>query len=280
MREIKAADIENTVARLCIKANCELPEDVYYALKNAYENENLSLAKFALESLIKNAEIAKDKTEPICQDTGIAVVFLELGQDAHIVGGPLYKAVNAGVAKGYSEGYLRASVVADPFFRENTRNNTPAVIHTVITEGEHLKITVCPKGAGSENKSKVKMLVPADGAEGVKNFVLETVKTADADSCPPMVVGVGVGGNLETCALLAKRALLQKISEPNQNSFLAAMEKEILNEINGMGIGPSGFGGKTTALKVSILAAPTHIAQLPVAVNMSCHATRHAEEVL
>ncbi len=280
MREISAQEISQAIKNLCIQANCVADESIKKALKSALEIEKSPVAKSVLECLIENGEIAKEKNMPLCQDTGLAVVFMEIGQDTHITGGDLTEAVNRGVAEGYTQGYLRASVVSDPFDRVNTKDNTPAIVHTSIVPGDKIKITVCPKGAGSENKSRVKMLIPAQGKEGVCDFVLETVRLAGADSCPPMIIGVGVGGNLETCALMAKKALCRDICVPNENEFLRKMEEELLYKINSLGIGPSGMGGQTTALRVNILSCPTHIAQLPVAVNISCHATRHKEAVL
>ncbi|MDO6355195.1 MULTISPECIES: fumarate hydratase [unclassified Caloramator] len=280
MKEIHVNEIISAVRDLCIEANYYLNEDIKNAFLKSRDEESFKLAKDIMDILIKNAEIAKNENMPICQDTGMTVVFLEIGQDVHIVGGNLNDAVNEGVRRGYIEGYLRKSVVKDPIDRENTKDNTPAVIWTNIVPGDKLKITVVPKGFGSENMSQIKMLKPADGVEGVKDFVLKVVKEAGPNPCPPIIVGVGIGGTFELSAYLAKKALLRPIDKRNENPFYAKLEEELLNLINDLGIGPQGFGGRTTALAVNIETFATHIAGLPVAVNISCHATRHAEKVL
>lgn len=280
MREIPASRIVETVARLCQEANYVLGPDVVEALKRARDIEESPLAVEALGQIVQNAEVAARDRVAMCQDTGVAVVFVEIGQQVQVAGGNLADAVNEGVRRGYSEGYLRASIVAHPLRRTNTGDNTPAVIHMSMVEGGSLRIVVMPKGAGSENKSALKMLKPSDGVEGVKQFVVETVRNAGPDACPPFVVGVGIGGNLERCALLAKQALLRPIGKPNPDSETAALERELLDLVNATGIGPGGFGGRTTALAVHVETFPCHIASLPVAVNVQCHAERHAEAVL
>lgn len=273
MRNIDAKLIEDTVARLCIEANLRLPDDVVSAIECAEIEEPWDGAKRILSLLGDNVRIAEEKTLPMCQDTGMACVFLELGQNVHI-DGDLEEAVNNGVRRGYGEGYLRKSVVCDPLRRINTGDNTPALLSVKLVPGESLRITVMPKGFGSENMSALKMLKPADGVEGVKRFVLETVEKAGANPCPPIIVGVGIGGNFDKAAYLAKHALLRPLDKPNRDEYYAALEKELLDKINALGIGPQGFGGKTTALAVLIESMPTHVAGLPVAVNISCHATR------
>ena len=280
MREINAKDITELVARMCIDSNCYLNDDIKEALKAAQQNETNGLACEILDDIIKNAEIARRDEVPICQDTGMAVFFLELGQDVHIVGGNLYDAINDGVRLGYRDGYLRKSVVADPIRRGNTGDNTPAVIHTEITEGDKLKITIAPKGFGSENMSAVKMLKPSDGLDGVLDFVTQTVKSASGNPCPPVVVGVGIGGTMEKAALLSKKALLRDIRQSHPDEYYSNIETELLKRINNLDVGPQGFGGNTTALGVNIETFPTHIAGLPVAVNISCHVTRHLTQVL
>lgn len=279
MRQIAAENITRAVASLCIKANCFLGEDIVRAFKLAEKTETDALSRDIILRLLENAGIAAQDMLPICQDTGMAVVFVELGQDVHIQGN-LTEAINKGVIKGYQEGYLRKSVVNDPIERINTQDNSPAVIHYDVVPGDSLKITVAPKGFGSENMSALKMLKPSQGLDGVKNFVLETVKNAGPNPCPPIIVGVGVGGTMEKAALLAKTALLRPVGSHNPQSSWDTVEAELLGAINSMGIGPAGFGGKTTALAVHISPWPTHIAGLPVAVNIGCHVTRHAEEVL
>lgn len=279
MRTISAQSITDTVARLCIKANTQLPQDVQAALEKAREEEPWPLAKQTLGLLRSNLDVAAAKELPICQDTGMACVFVELGQDVHIEG-DFEQAVNNGVRRGYGEGYLRKSVVCDPLRRVNTGDNTPALVTVKLTRGDKMRITVMPKGFGSENMSALKMLKPADGVEGVKSFVLDTVEKAGANPCPPIIVGVGIGGSFDKAACLAKHALLRPVNEPNPDEYYAALERELLDKINALGIGPQGFGGKTTALAVLIEAMPTHVAGLPVAVNISCHATRRASASL
>lgn len=279
MRNIDAKVIEDTVARLCIEANLRLPPDVINAIERAEKAEPWDGAKRILSLLGDNVRIASEKTLPVCQDTGMACVFVELGQDVHIEG-DFEQAVNNGVRRGYGEGYLRKSVVCDPLRRVNTGDNTPALLTVKLTRGDKMRITVMPKGFGSENMSALKMLKPADGVEGVKNFVLETVEKAGANPCPPIIVGVGIGGSFDKAAYLAKHALLRPVDEPNPDEYYAALESELLDKINALGIGPQGFGGKTTALAVLIEAMPTHVAGLPVAVNISCHATRRASASL
>lgn len=276
VREIDAGIITATVAELCIKANMVLSQDIVVRIEKAADSETQPLPKAVMEDIKENARIAKERDLPICQDTGMAVVFVEIGQDAHIVGGGFEEAVNEGVRLGYEKGYLRKSVVGDPLDRVNTGDNTPAIIHAKIVDGDKIKITVAPKGFGSENMSGIKMLTPADSRQGVIDAVLEVVKNAGSNPCPPMVVGVGIGGDFEQSALLAKKALLKSVDERNENEFYAELEEELLEKINSLGIGPQGFGGKTTALAVNIEKAPTHIAGLPVAVNIGCYVTRHA----
>lgn len=279
MRNIDAKVIEDTVARLCIEANLRLPPDVINAIERAEKAEPWDGAKRILSLLGDNVRIASEKTLPVCQDTGMACVFVELGQDVHIEG-DFEQAVNNGVRRGYGEGYLRKSVVCDPLRRVNTGDNTPALVTVKLTRGDKMRITVMPKGFGSENMSALKMLKPADGVEGVRNFVLDTVEKAGANPCPPIIVGVGIGGSFDKAAYLAKHALLRPVNEPNPDEYYAALESELLDKINALGIGPQGFGGKTTALAVLIEAMPTHVAGLPVAVNISCHATRRASASL
>lgn len=277
MREIKAEVISQRVAEMCIRANTVLPDDVCAALETARTQEDGVVARDVLDTIIENYHIANPV--PICQDTGMACVFLEIGQDMHIVG-DLTQAVNAGVAKGYTEGYLRKSVVRDPLFRENTGDNTPAMLYTELVPGDSVRITVAPKGFGSENMSRIAMLKPADGVDGVVNFVLETVRLAGPNPCPPIVVGVGIGGNFDKAALLAKKALLRPIGSRNETPLYAQLEETLLEKINALGIGPQGLGGRTTALGVQIETLPTHIAGLPCAVNINCHVSRHITEVL
>lgn len=275
MRTVTAAAITETVARLCVEANTRLPADVEAALAAARETEDWPSACEGLELLQQNLAVAAKRQLPICQDTGMACVFVRLGGGVRIEG-DLVAAVNEGVRRGYEQGYLRKSIVADPLRRGNTGDNTPALLTLEWTAGETLEITVAPKGAGSENMSRLAMLKPADGEEGVRRFVLETVRTAGANPCPPVIVGVGIGGSFDKAALLAKKALLRPLDVPNPDPYYAALEAQLLAEVNTLGIGPQGFGGRTTALGLSIEAAPTHVASLPVAVNMSCHATRRA----
>ena len=281
MRTIDVAKITEVVAGMCKNAAYYLPEDVYEALKHGRETEESPVGCVVLDQIIKNAEIAKEEDRPICQDTGYTIVFLEVGQDVHFEGGNLEEAIQAGVAKGYTEGYLRKSVVGEPLFnRVNTKNNTPAIIYTKIVPGDKVKIDMELKGFGSENKSGVKMLVPADGVEGVIKFVVDTVRSAGPNPCPPVTVGVGIGGNMEKAALLAKYSLTRKVGEHNPNPQYAELEKELLKRVNMTGVGPSGLGGSTTAVAVNIEYAPTHIGGLPIAVNLNCHAARRAEMVL
>lgn len=279
MRNIDAKVIEDTVARLCIEANLRLPPDVINAIERAEKAEPWDGAKRILSLLGDNVRIASEKTLPVCQDTGMACVFVELGQNVHIEG-DFEQAVNNGVRRGYGEGYLRKSVVCDPLRRVNTGDNTPALVTVKLTRGDKMRITVMPKGFGSENMSALKMLKPADGVEGVKSFVLDTVEKAGANPCPPIIVGVGIGGSFDKAACLAKHALLRPVDEPNPDEYYAALERELLEKINALGIGPQGFGGKTTALAVLIEEMPTHVAGLPVAVNISCHAMRRASASL
>ena len=279
MRTLDAALIRDTVARLCIKANRALSPDMERAVRAAAETEPWPLARNVLGTLCQNLDAAARTGLPICQDTGMAVVFADVGQDVHIEG-DFEAAVHAGVAKGYTEGYLRKSVVADPIRRGNTGDNTPAVLYTRLVPGEQVRLTVAPKGFGSENMSRIAMLKPSDSEEGVKRFVVDAVRAAGPNPCPPIVVGVGIGGTFEGCALLAKRALLRSVGSHHPDEYYAAMERELLQKINALGIGPQGFGGKTAALHLAIETFPTHIAGLPVAVNISCHVTRHKEAVL
>ena len=279
MRTISAQEITSTVARLCIEANTHLPKDVEAALAKAREEEPWPLAKTTLDLLWSNLGAAAEKALPICQDTGMACVFVELGTDVHI-DGSFEAAIHEGVRRGYTDGYLRKSVVRDPLDRVNTGDNTPAMIYYEIVPGDQLKITIAPKGFGSENMSRIQMLRPSDGVEGVKKFVLDAVEQAGANPCPPIVVGVGVGGTFDKAALLAKKALLRETGTHNKNEMYAALEDELLEKINALGIGPQGFGGRTTALAVHIESMPTHIAGLPVAVNINCHVARHLTEVL
>lgn len=280
MKEIHVQDITDAVKGLCVEACTTLGSDWWQGMERAMLQEEFSLGRDMLGIILENAKLAEAESEPICQDTGVAVLFLEIGQDVHITGGSLYDAVNEGIRRGYTDGYLRKSVVKDPFIRENTGDNTPAIIHVEIVPGSELKITVAPKGAGSENSSGLKMLKPADGKEGVVRFVLQVVEAAGPNACPPIVVGVGIGGNLEQSAILAKKALLRSLGENHSEPHIAELEKEILRCINNTGIGPQGLGGRVTALAVHIETYPTHIASLPVAVNIQCHASRHAQVTL
>lgn len=280
MREVKADDIKKAVEILCIEANYNLPHDILNTLRGKSYEEVSKTGKEILSDIIENAEIARIKQVPICQDTGMAVIFVEIGQDVHVVGGSLNKAINEGVKAGYLNGYLRKSIVSDPFIRVNTNDNTPPIVHYDIVDGDKLKITVTPKGAGSENMSALKMMKPSDGIEGVKKFIIDTVEASGPNSCPPLVIGVGIGGNFEYAPLLAKKALLRPIDQRNSDSDIMALEEELLFKINSLGIGPQGLGGRITALAVNIEKYPTHIAMLPVAMNISCHVTRHAIAVL
>ena len=279
MREIQASDVTQTVRRLCVEANCRLPEDMRACIARSRDEEAWPIARDILNRIIENYEIADRDCVPICQDTGMACVFLEIGQDAH-VNGDLAEAVHEGVRQGYADGYLRKSVVADPLRRVNTGDNTPAMIYYEIVPGDRLKITVAPKGFGSENMSRIAMLRPSDGEDGVKDFVVRCAEEAGPNPCPPIVIGVGIGGTFDRAALLAKKALMRPVDVRSDDPYYAAMEAELLARVNALGIGPQGFGGKTTALAVNILACPTHIAGLPVAVNINCHVTRHQSEVL
>lgn len=279
MKEIKAEQITQVVRDLCIEANCHLPKDVQEAITTCKACEPFPIAQTILGKIEENFNIADQDNVPICQDTGLACVFLEIGQDVHIEG-DLKSAVNEGVRRGYVEGYLRKSCVKDPFDRVNTGDNTPAVLYVDIVPGDEVHITVAPKGFGSENMSQIKMLKPSDGLQGVKDFIVKVVEEAGPNPCPPIVVGVGVGGTFDKAAYLAKKALMRPVDERNANPFYADLEKEMLEKINALGIGPQGFGGQTTALAVNIEALPTHIAGLPCAVNINCHVTRHKSAVL
>ena len=281
MREITADDITKTVARLCQEANFDIGGDVLESLKQAREKEESPLGQQVLDQILENDSIAMNQKIPICQDCGTAVVFLEVGQDAHITGEDLYTAVEEGVRQGYNEGYLRKSIVSQPFsVRANTKDNTPAVIHLEMVPGDRLKITVMPKGGGSENMSRLNMLTPAKGRLGVIDFVVKSVAEAGSNPCPPVIVGVGIGGTADKAMILAKKALLRRVGEPNPDPEMAGLEREMLERVNSLGIGPQGFGGRTTALAVHAEVFPTHIAMLPVAVNLQCHAARHKEAVL
>ena len=275
MREIQASQITDVVEKLCIEANEHLPEDVKCAIKNCRACEDWEIAQGVLDKIIENYEIADTQCVPICQDTGMAVVFIEVGQEVHFEGGSLTDAINEGVRQGYVEGYLRKSVVGDPIIRENTKDNTPAVIHYNIVPGDKVKIKVAPKGFGSENMSRVFMLKPADGIEGVKNAILTAVQDAGPNACPPMVVGVGIGGTFEKCALMAKDALTREVGTHSDIQWVKDLEEEMLETINKLGIGPGGLGGTTTALAVNVNTYPTHIAGLPVGINICCHVNRH-----
>lgn len=280
MREINAEEITNAIAKLCVEANLHLPEGMRECIRNAQNKEESELCKSVLGDLERNLDAAEELSVPICQDTGMAVVFAEIGQDVHIINGGFEDAVNKGVAKGYVEGKLRLSVVGDPIERVNTGNNTPAIIHTRIVDGEEIRLMVAPKGFGSENMSRLKMFTPSASKEDIVSFIIETASVAGSNPCPPIVVGVGIGGDFEQCAYLAKKALCRDLTERNPKALYAEMEKLALDGINRLGIGAQGFGGTQTALYVNIEQAPTHIAGLPVAVNMGCHVTRHAACVI
>ena len=280
MREILAEEIINSVEKLCVEANYYLNEDIRDALCRGLETEQSPTGRNILNQLVENAAIARENGVAICQDTGMAVIFAEIGQEVHVSGGSLTAAINEGVRRGYRNGYLRKSVVSDPIERVNTGDNTPAVIHYNIVDGDRIKLEIAPKGFGSENMSAVKMLKPSDGIEGVKAFILEVVERAGPNPCPPVIVGVGMGGTMEKAAILSKKALLRPLNIRNSREYVQKLEAEMLDKINCLGIGPAGLGGTTTALAVNIEVYPTHIAGLPVAVNISCHATRHAEVVL
>ena len=280
MKEILCSQITNTVKNLCIEANKILPDDLVCRIKDGYESEEKDLPKNVMSDLLYNLDCAKELNIPICQDTGMAVIFAEIGQDIHITGGDFEDAVNEGVRQGYVDGLLRKSIVGDPLERVNTNDNTPAVIHTRIVAGENIKITVAPKGFGSENMSRIKMFTPSATKEDIMDFVVETVTVAGGNPCPPIVLGVGIGGDFEYCAYLSKKALCRDTSQRNEIPFYMEMENDLLRIINETNIGPQGFGGKTTALAVNIETAPTHIAGLPVAVNVGCHVTRHKTAIL
>jgi len=280
MREINVALIRDAVRNLSIEANYFLGKDIKDALQKSREKETWKLAVEVLDKIIINSEIASDEEMPMCQDTGMACVFIEIGQDVHLVGGRIEDAVNEGVRRGYEEGFLRKSVVEDPIRRINTKDNTPAIIYYDIVDGDKVKVTLAPKGFGSENMSKIGMLKPSDGLDGVKKFIIDTVNAAGSNPCPPMVIGVGIGGTFDKAAYLAKRALIRPINIRNTDKFYKELEIELLEKINELGIGPQGFGGKTTALGLNIETYPTHIAGLPVAVNINCHATRHKEAII
>ena len=279
MRTIHASLLTDTIASLCVEANCRLPEDMRRSIENARNEEKWDTARGILDKIIENYNIADEKFVPICQDTGVCCVFLKIGTDVHIEG-DLIEAVNEGVRRGYRDGYLRKSVVGDPLRRVNTGDNTPAMLYTELVPGDKLELTVAPKGFGSENMSKLAMLKPSDGVEGVKDYVVKTVEEAGPNPCPPIVVGVGIGGTFDKAALLAKKALMRSTDERNKDEYYAALEAELLDRINALGIGPQGFGGRTTALAVNIETMPTHIAGLPVAVNINCHVTRHRTVIL
>ena len=277
MREIPVSEITEAVKKLCISANYNLNSDVYSAIENSRDNEQSPIGKNILSQLLENADLAKENCKPICQDTGMAVIFMEVGQEVHFTGGNITDAINEGVRQGYIEGYLRKSVVSDPILRVNTKDNTPAIIHYNIVDGDKVKIDVAPKGFGSENMSKVYMLKPSDGIEGVKNAIIDCIQKAGPNPCPPMVVGVGIGGNFEKCTELAKKALLRPVGSHSDKEYVNEMEKELLERANNLGIGPQGLGGNTTVLGINIETFATHIAGLPLAVNISCHVTRHGQ---
>ncbi|MDO8682703.1 MAG: fumarate hydratase [Armatimonadota bacterium] len=280
MREVQVSAITDAVARMCIEAAYYLPEDVREAFERGKAHEESPTGKNVFDQLIENAEIASKEDVPLCQDTGFAVIFAEIGQDVHVTGGSLYEAIEEGVRKGYQEGYLRKSIVAHPLERVNTGDNTPPVIHTEIVPGDRLRLILAPKGGGSENMSGIRMLKPSDGVEGVKRFVVELVKTAGSNPCPPIIVGIGIGGTMEKAAILAKKALLREIGQKSAKSYDAALEEELLDLVNRTGVGPAGLGGTVTALAVNVETFPAHIASLPVAVNIQCHAARHKEVTL
>jgi len=275
LREINVSEITDNIKEMCIQANHYLSDDMKNCLTNAIETEDGELGKKVLDSLSENLKIAGEDMIPICQDTGMAIIFIKIGQDVHFVGGSLEDAINEGVRRGYVDGYLRKSVVKDPILRENTKDNTPAIIHYEVVQGDKVEITLAPKGFGSENMSRVFMLKPADGIEGVKNAVLTAVKDAGPNACPPMVVGVGIGGDFEKCAIMAKKALTRNVNTHSDIEYVKDLEIELLDKINSLGIGPGGLGGKNTAFAVNILTYPTHIAGLPVGVNICCHVNRH-----
>lgn len=280
MREIQVSAITDVVEKLCIEANTHLPQDVKCAIENCRSHEDGTIAQGILDKIIENYSIADRENVPICQDTGMACVFLEIGQDVHFVGGDLREAVDEGVRRGYNNGYLRKSVVADPVRRGNTGDNTPAMLYTEIVPGDQVKITVGPKGFGSENMSAIRMFKPSAGLQGIKDFILETVENAGPNPCPPIVLGIGIGGTFDKAALLAKKAIMRPLGTHHPDPFYAALEDEMLEKINALGIGPQGFGGRTTAIGLNIETLPTHIAGMPCAININCHVTRHKTEVL
>lgn len=280
MRSINSQTILENIKEMCIEANLKLASDVGAAIRDAYHRESYPLGKRVLSQLLENIEIAENESIPICQDTGMTIVFVKIGQDIHIVGDSIEDAINEGIRRGYQEGYLRKSIVSDPLIRNNTKDNTPGIIHYQIVPGNQLEITIAPKGFGSENMSRIYMLKPSDEAEGIKKAVLETVRLAGPNACPPIVVGIGIGGSFEKCALLAKQALTRDISTPSDKPHIRKLEEELLSAINDMGIGPAGLGGRTTALGVNIETYPTHIAGLPVAINIGCHVNRHVTRII
>ena len=280
IREVNVSQLTDVVERLCIEANEHLPSDVKCAIEHCRACEDGEIAQGVLDNIIENYRIADAENVPICQDTGMACVFLKIGQDVHLTGGDLAEAIDEGVRRGYDKGYLRKSVVKDPVRRGNTGDNTPAMLYTEIVPGDQIKVTVGPKGFGSENMSMIRMFKPSAGLQGIKDFILEVVETAGPNPCPPMVVGVGIGGTFDKCALLAKKALMRPLDSENPDPFYADLEKEMLEKINKLGIGPQGFGGKTTAIGLNIETLPTHIAGMPCAVNINCHVTRHKTEVI
>lgn len=280
MREVRAEEIKEVVSRLCMEANYYLGDDVRWAVEEAMKTEESEVGRSILQQILDNADAARDEKVPMCQDTGFAVVFLDIGQDVHVVGGSLGEAIDAGVRQGYTEGYLRKSVVDPPVDGKNTGDNTPAIVHTRIVPGDKVKITLAPKGGGSENMSRVGMLKPADGLEGIKEFCIDTVRRAGPNPCPPVVVGVGIGGTFEKVAFLAKKALLRRLDDQHPDPEMARLESEILEGVNALGIGPAGLGGRTTALGVKVEMFPRHIASFPVAVNLNCHAARHRHAVI
>ena len=280
MRTLSVTEITAAIERLCIEACTKLPADVRCAIERHRAAEDGAIACTVLDQIIENYRIAESEQVPICQDTGMACIFMELGQEVHLIDGDLTEAVNEGVRRGYANGYLRKSVVGDPVRRGNTGDNTPAMLTTEIVPGDRVKITLAPKGFGSENMSAIKMLKPSDGLEGIKQFILDTVAAAGPNPCPPIVVGVGIGGTFDKAALIAKKALLRPLNQPNPDPYYAELEQEMLEKINSLGIGPQGFGGKTTALAVNVETLPTHIAGMPCAVNINCHVTRHKEVLL
>ncbi len=280
MRTISADRITHEIQRLSVEANYYLGEDVLNAFRSFRQSEESPLGQDILDQLVENARIAAEEQVPICQDTGFAVIFMDIGQDVRVTGGDIREAVDEGVRKGYTEGYLRKSIVSDPLRRVNTGDNTPAILYVDIVPGDNIRLTIAPKGGGSENMSRIKMLKPADGPQGVKDFVVETVQVAGSNPCPPVIVGVGIGGTFDKCAQLAKKALLRELGSIHPDPYYAAMEAELLQTVNNLGIGPQGLGGRTTALAVHIEAFPCHIASLPVAVNMQCHVARHKSVVI